>query len=160
MDLPIENNEEGHTTAVAERGAHRLRCGHTELRDVKLAHIATALRTTLGLPPDQPVPGEEAATFDQPVTSEIGDLDAGAWIAWCLVGLSIFTGRSSLFSHPRAGSTRVTVALAMLRSGGNVSAAARALGISRKALRGHLRAAGLYPWRRESGRDDRDRGGA
>ncbi|MCH9682904.1 MAG: hypothetical protein K0V04_15815 [Deltaproteobacteria bacterium] len=36
--------------------------------------------------------------------------------------------------------------LGMVRAGGNLSEAARQLGISRKVLRDHLRRAGLYPW--------------
>ncbi|MCA9705435.1 MAG: hypothetical protein KDK70_06295 [Myxococcales bacterium] len=101
----------------------------------------------LGLPPDQPAPGELAATVRRFVPPLVRGLDAGAWIAWCLVGLAVFVdGPGPLTQRAQAEAKRLVVALAMLRSEGNLSAAARALGICRKVLRDHLRASGLYPW--------------
>ncbi|MCA9704499.1 MAG: hypothetical protein KDK70_01475 [Myxococcales bacterium] len=58
----------------------------------------------------------------------------------------------------REESSRVIMGLAMLLSGGNVSIAARALGISRRALRENLRRLGVYPWAWCRARGTRARG--
>ncbi|MEX1365264.1 MAG: helix-turn-helix domain-containing protein [Nannocystaceae bacterium] len=74
-------------------------------------------------------------------------LDEEAWLAWCIAGLSLFdrhdppTLRSAV-----AEARRVSMTMAMTRAGGNLSAAARTLGTSRKALRDNLRALSMYPW--------------
>ena len=119
----------------------------TELRDVAPGDVARFLRAMLGLPPGQPAPGELAATVRRSMPAVVRGLDAGGWIAWCLAGMAVFTeGPRPLMSRVRAESKRLVVSVAMLRSAGNLSRAAKTLGTSRKVLRDNLRAAGLYPW--------------
>jgi len=115
-------------------------------RDVAPGDIARVLRAVLGLPPDQHAPGELAA-FVQPMPAVVHRVDAGGWIAWCMTGLAVFAhGEPPIITRVRTEARRLALSLAMLRSKGNITNAAQALGTSRKALRDGLRAAGLYPW--------------
>lgn len=119
-----------------------------ERRDVEPCDVAELLRGMLGLAPDEPAPGELAAAFHRgALPRRVAGLDAGAWIAWCLVGLAIFGERSPSLRLVRRESSRVVMVLAMARARGNVSAAARTLAMTRKVLRDNLERLGLLPWR-------------
>lgn len=121
------------------------------LRDAVPAEIATFLRVVMGLSPTELAPGELAATLRRSMPSVVHGLDSGAWIAWCLSGLVLFAEGLPVMEWVRVESKRVVMALAMLHSGGNITAAAEALGTSRRALRESLRGVGLYPWQSWSG---------
>ena len=108
--------------------------------------LARLLRSLVGLAPDEPAPGEQAATLRRPMPAVIRGVDAGGWIAWCLVGPVVFGEPAPVMRRVRAESKRIVAALAMLHAAGSLSAAARELEMSRKVLRDHLRDAGLYPW--------------
>ncbi len=118
-----------------------------ERRDVEPSEVAERLRGMLGLMPEQLADGEAAASLRRDLPTLVQGLDAGGWIAWCLVGLVIFGERFPALETIRQESKRVAAALAMLRAKGNISAAAMMLKTSRKVLRENLRVAGLYPWR-------------
>ncbi|MCA9712161.1 MAG: hypothetical protein KDK70_40365 [Myxococcales bacterium] len=115
-------------------------------RDIEPEDMARVLRAVLGLPPDDMAPGEAAATVGRSLPSLVRGVDAGGWVAWCLVGLGVFAEPHPTMRRVRIEPKRLAVALAMLRADGCISAAARALDISRKVLRDHLRDVGLYPW--------------
>jgi hypothetical protein len=53
----------------------------------------------------------------------IHGLDVGGWIAWCLGGLALFANPQPPYSVIRRESKRIPMALAMLRSRGNLSEA-------------------------------------
>jgi hypothetical protein len=130
-----------------------------ERRDVEPADVATTLRGMLGLPPEQPAWGEAAASLRRSVPPLVHGLDAGGWIAWCLVGLVLFSEGFPALDTIRRESKRVAAALAMLRAGGSISAAAAMLTTSRKVLRENLRATGLYPWRSQGGAGEGNQAG-
>ena len=120
---------------------------HCERRDVAPGDVARILRAVLGLPPDQTAPGEQAAFVSLPMPAVVRGIDTGGWIAWCLTGISVFThDQPPVMRCVYTEAKRIAMSLAMLRSSGNISVAARALGTSRRALREGLRAVGLYPW--------------
>lgn len=119
----------------------------TVWRDVEVDAVASTLRAMLGLPPGEVAPGEEAAARRRPLPPTVRDLDAGGWIAWCLVGLVLLGDEPPQMAQVRVEAKRVVMALAMMRAGGNLSAAARSLGTSRRVLREGLTVVGLYPWR-------------
>lgn len=119
-------------------------------RDVEVDAVASTLRAMLGLPPGEMAPGEEAAARRRPLPARVRDLDAGGWIAWCLVGLVLFGDEQTQMAQVRVEAKRVMMALAMMRAGGNLSAAARSLGTSRRVLREGLMVVGLYPWQPNS----------
>lgn len=84
-------------------------------------------------------------------------VDATGWLAWALVGLHVFArpvdqdhSGSRIPTIRAAGreARLVAIVVAMLRHRGNLSRAAKALETSRRALREHLKAEGLYPWHR------------
>jgi hypothetical protein len=108
-----------------------------------------SLRASLGLPPNEPHPEEDAATLGRALPDVVEDLDPGAWLAWAQAGLLLFSGGTipSVRNATSAG-RRVALALAMRRTAGNISASAKALQTSRKVMREQLRAEGLYPWAR------------
>lgn len=123
-------------------------------RDVAPAEMATLLRAVLGLDPHRPLPEERAADLRRPFPATIRDVAAGPWLAWCLIGLTLFVGpRLPTYRAVIATAKRVIVALAMLRTD-SISRSAMVLGVSRRTLREAMRAAELYPWRR--GSDDVD----
>jgi hypothetical protein len=113
--------------------------------DIPCTELLGSLRASLGLPPDEPHPDEDAGTVDRSLPDVLDGLDPGAWLAWAKAGLLLFS-QGTLPTVRNAASTgrRVTLALAMERSCGNISASAKALGTSRKMVRDHLRAEGLY----------------
>jgi len=117
--------------------------------------VVRTLRATLGLAHDEPAPGELAAWIRRSLPAQVEALDSGAWLAWCLAGLPLFGGAFPALREIRNEGTRVTIALAMLREHGNLSAAARLIGSSRKVLRDNLRVVGLYPWPSDP-KDDQD----
>ena len=119
-----------------------------EHRDVEPDNIAAKLRGLLGLAPDEPAPGERAASFGRPLPPLVTGLDAGAWIAWCLVGLVMFAGGFPSLGQARHEAKRVVIVLAMLRTRGCISAAGRLTDTTRKILRENLKRLALYPWRR------------
>lgn len=116
--------------------------------------IATVLRAALGLAPDEPTSREQAATLGLVLPLSLDELDAGAWIAWSVAGLSLFSGRALTVRQAQAESKRIILALAMLEADGNISIAARTIGTSRRCLREGLRTFGLYPWRGLVGEPD------
>lgn len=131
--------------------------GPVEPAGVSTADLAVSLRDALRLPPGECLPGELAATAQRSFPAVVRGLDAGGWIAWCLSGLVLFTGEVPSMKRARVEAKRTVAALAMIQTEGNISSAARILGISRKVLRDNLRAVGLYPWRpdRVGGGDER-----
>lgn len=109
-------------------------------------HLQESLRILLAHRATCPLPGEDAATMPHALPPTV-TVDPGAWIAWCLVGLRLFDGpHLPPYRVALAETRRVLLALAMLRHRGNLSRAAKALQLSRKIMREHLRVAGLYPW--------------
>lgn len=116
-----------------------------ELRDVEPDDVAERLRGMLGLAPEQPAPGEAAASYLRPLPPLVQSLDTGAWIAWCLAGLVIFGEGFPALATIRRESKRVGLALALVRAQGRISPTARMLGASRKVVRENLRALGLIP---------------
>jgi len=125
--------------------AHEQR-GSVALRDVAPDDIAGCLRSMLGLDPDQPAPGELAARLSRPVPLIVAGLDAGAWIAWCLAGLPLFTGRLPTTAAARGTVNRLLATLGMLRAKGRISRASRLIRTSRKMIRAYLVTSNLYPW--------------
>ena len=119
-----------------------------EHRDVEPHEIAAMLRAMLGLDPEDAAPGERAASFGRPLPPLVTGLDAGAWIAWCLVGLVMFAGGLPSLGQARHEAKRVVIVLAMLRTRGCISAAGRLTDTTRKILRENLKRLALYPWRR------------
>lgn len=117
-----------------------------ELRDVEPDDVAERLRGMLGLAPEQPAPGEAAASYRRTLPPLVQSLDAGGWIAWCLVGLVVFGEGFPALAKIRRESKRVGLALALVRAQGRISPAARMLGATRKVVRENLQALGLYPW--------------
>lgn len=136
-----------------------------ELRDVRPHNLRMAMRAVLDLPRDATDP-EGAGSKN--ATAVV--LDVGAWLAWMEAGLALFAmDRSNAHGlsqrHGGDGGTdrptptqpqlrevlmearRVAVVQAMVRSRGNLSRAATAVGTSRRAFRGYLQELGLYPWR-------------
>jgi hypothetical protein len=130
-----------------------------ERRDVEPDDVAEKLRCMLGLSPHEPAPGEAAASYRRPLPPMVHALDTGGWIAWCLVGLTLFGERSPALDTVRRESKRVALALAILRTRGGISAAARMLGASRKVVRENLVALGLHPWGAKRGRSCAEQGG-
>jgi DNA-binding protein Fis len=165
-------------------------------RRVPVDRIAKVLRAALALPAR--APGEDLHALGREAPHPIVCIDAGAWLAWTLAGLRVFSlpgqpaqaegedtegpearlaaalaavvglaavgGLRELdgaeLSEPRGPwvpamglalgeAERVVLALAMLRHDGNITRVARMLGTSRRTVRESLKAAGLYPWRRD-----------
>lgn len=106
-------------------------------------------------------------------------LDMDAWLVWAEVGLDLFVTPSPAEDSEEAGekrhlpgvaalnlntivgeARRIAIVVAMVRARGNLSHAAKDLGTSRNALRGQLKAAGLYPWDRVMEQLGHDAGGA
>lgn len=93
---------------------------------------------------------DEIAAGAEPVNSlspkwTVGAVDVGAWLAWELVGLRLLSGNR--LPNMQAFSTAarwVLLIAAIERFDGNITRMAEALGTSRRALRGQLKAAGLY----------------
>ena len=128
------------------------RRGASHHRDVAPAEMATLLRAVLGLDPHRPLPEERAADLRRPMPATIHDVATGPWIAWCLIGLTLFVGpKLPTYRAVIAAAKRVIVAIAMLRSD-SISRSSVLLGVSRRTLREAMRAAELHPWRR--GRSD------
>ncbi|MCA9707370.1 MAG: hypothetical protein KDK70_16065 [Myxococcales bacterium] len=97
-------------------------------------------------------------------------LDVWAWLCWVEAGLTLFSipdpgapaagaERAQATQGPAPvdlavpplrqvvqAAQRVALVLTMARQRGNVTHAANALQVSRRALREHLRTMGLYPW--------------
>ena len=117
-----------------------------ELRDVEPDDVAEKLRGMLGLAPEQPAPGEAAASYRRTLPPLVQSLDAGGWIAWCLAGLVVFGDGFPALAKIRRESKRVGLALALVRAQGCISGTARMLGATRKVVRENLRALGLVPW--------------
>jgi len=82
-------------------------------RDASPTDVARILRATLGLVPDEPAPGELAASIRRSLPAQVEALDLGAWLAWCLAGLPLFGGAFPELREIRSEATRVTMALAM-----------------------------------------------
>lgn len=119
-----------------------------EVCDAVSVEVAGNLRAMLGLASDEPVLEERVASLACPLPTVVRELDAGAWIAWCLAGLPLFAGRLPTLRRVKLSAGRVVVALAMLRTRGNLSRASAMLRTSRKVLRDNLRLVDLYPWHR------------
>jgi len=117
-----------------------------ELRDVEPDDVAEKLRGMLGLAPEQPAPGEAAASYRRTLPRLVQSLDAGGWIAWCLTGLVVYGEGSPTLATIRREAKRVGLALAIVRAHGGISPAARMLKTSRKVVRENLHKLGLYPW--------------
>lgn len=75
----------------------------------------------------------------------VTDLDVGAWTAWGLVGLQLFSGgRLPELRVFMAAARSVLLIAAIERFDGNISRMAATLVISRRRLREMLKEAGLY----------------
>lgn len=75
----------------------------------------------------------------------VSALDVDAWMAWELVGLQLWSGAQLPTMHAFSKAARRVLLLnAIERCDGNITRMASALGISRRALRQHLKAARLY----------------
>ncbi|MEX1363652.1 MAG: helix-turn-helix domain-containing protein, partial [Nannocystaceae bacterium] len=88
---------------------------------------------------------ELAASRGRPRSPTSPELDAGAWLAWATVGLALFEGeRLPTAKRVLDEARRMLLALAMERTAGNISAIAKHLDTSRRAVRHHLQRLGLY----------------
>lgn len=157
-DLPAPSHERAGPQIVSptptskdtrpKRSRRSVRPRHSqtvEQRDVEPADMASKLRGILGLPPEEPAPGEEAAIRSSPMPPLIRNVDAGGWIAWCLVGLPLFAERFPSLGAVRHAAKRLIVVLAIERSRGDDELASRMLRMSSKALRENLRRLGFKP---------------
>lgn len=130
-----------------------------KLRDVEVGPLLVTLRSALGLDPFATAPGELAARRGRTLPKEFGKVDSGAWIAWALTGLVLFSrGRTPSRRELEGEARRVLYALLMERTGANITHVAETLDASRRVVREHLKALGLYCkelWRADGGaRDD------
>ena len=129
---------------------------HRQRRNTSRRAVAMFLRAAMHLPLDETAPGELTATMGRPPADGVAGLDTGAWIAWCLVGLRLFAGPLPRMESVRAEAVRAAMVLAMHGADGDLTTAARVLGISRRALRQGLRTFGLYPWPGDGGHESDD----
>ena len=107
-----------------------------------LAHLWKLLREFAN--PTDPYAPEFDEDGPPLATLAVDDVDVGAWAAWTLVGLRLFSGELPSFRALEAGSRKVLLIAAKKRFGGNVSHMAKALGSSRRLVRTQLKAHGLY----------------
>ncbi len=118
-----------------------------ELRSLDVTVLERRLREALGVrvsperSESQPDPGP---ALREPML--VHDVDIDALWDWVSVGANLFQGGLPSMAALRRESKRFAVSLAMTRSGGNLSQAARMLCIQRKPLREALQSVGLYPW--------------
>lgn len=119
-----------------------------ERRDVEPHELLDRLRVMLGTVPEHTAQGEHAATIERVLSPVIHAVDVAAWLGWCIVGLRLFSGEHPTMLALRDETRRFGVVLALLRSGGSLSAAERLTGTNRSRLRLALRGLGLYPWPR------------
>ncbi len=87
----------------------------------------------------------------QSATWATNNVDVGAWAAWTLAGLHLFSGND--LPNIRTFTTvsrRVLLLAATERFKGNITRMATALGTSRRSLRQQLKVAGLYVERSSS----------
>ena len=113
--------------------------------DVDVAAMLTILRAWLGLPLDRPVPGERAAVRGRALVPVAEQVDVGAWFAWSVVGLCLFSSVSEPGLREAEGEARrLLLALAMEREGGNITHVADRVRTSRRAARERLKEYGLY----------------
>lgn len=117
-----------------------------EPRALSPAAAATILCAMLGLEPGLVGVGDVAAALGRTLPPIDQTLDSEGFIAWCLTGLVIFEGAPPSTRVAVHEAQRVVMVLAMLRTRGNITHAARALDTSRRRLRETLRSVGLYPW--------------
>lgn len=115
-------------------------------RDVEPHDVAAKLRGMLGLDPQRPAPGEQAATFDRELPSLVPMLDAGGWIAWCIAGLPLFSGGLASLGTARDAAVRTVLVRVLLMGRGNISEAERLTGTSRKVIRDNMKRQSLHPW--------------
>ena len=124
----------------------RPRPAKPSIRDASPTEMATILRAVVGLSPDEPMPGEWAASLGRSLPAVVRGVDIEGWIAWCLVGLVVFGDGGSSMRCAVGEARRLVAVLAMIRTGANVTHSAAGLGVSRRALRERLKVAGLHPW--------------
>ncbi|MEX1367509.1 MAG: helix-turn-helix domain-containing protein [Nannocystaceae bacterium] len=125
------------------RGWPRARAA--ERRDVRVASVLVTLRSGLGLDPLRPGSGELAAERGRESPAMLSGVDTGAVLAWVRAGLALFADdRLPTSEEALTEARRVLLAVAMERTGGNITAVGSQLGLSRRAVRCHLRAQGLY----------------
>jgi len=117
-----------------------------ERRDVSVGALLVCLRSALGLSPHETAPGELAASRGRTLLPPtVRGVDAGAWIAWAVVGLSLFAKEPlPSMGETLAEARRVLLALALERTGSNITIIGKALQMSRRAVREHLQSTGLY----------------
>jgi hypothetical protein len=109
-------------------------------RSVFVPDFIIHLRLMLGLPPTEPAPGEGAATRGFTLPTVADALDLGAWLAWALAGLPLFVCKPlPSMEETVATARRVVLGLAVERTGGNVTHAAKLLQVSRLTVRHYLR---------------------
>lgn len=113
--------------------------------DVVVPAAALALRSAVGLRPHDIAPGEHAGALGEPQAALVVGVDLGAWIAWALAGLPLFSREPvPTMARTVAVARRVVLGVTMERVGGNMTHAAAALGMSRRGVRERLKVAGLY----------------
>lgn len=105
------------------------------------------LRALIGESADQPTPEELVTSINRLLPPGPRRLYAALSLAWSIVGYRLFAHEIPDMAQVRAESWPVPTTLAMLLTS-NISAAARMLGISRRALRDGLRRIGVHPWHR------------
>lgn len=121
------------------------RASAAERRDVRVDSVLVTVRSGLGLDPLGTAPGELAAERGRQPSAMLAGVDTGAVLAWVRAGLALFAdGRLPTCEEALTEARRVLLAIAMERTGGNISAVGSQLGLSRRAVRQHLRAQGLY----------------
>lgn len=110
-------------------------------RDLNVRSLAIVLRDALDL--HEP---EVSLSIGVPAPLTLGsvvtDVDAHAWLAWCVGTLPLFSGGLPANRRARDDATRVLSAIAYGRTG-SITYAATAIKTSRKVVRLALRASGL-----------------
>jgi len=117
-----------------------------ETRETSVAAVALMLRAAAGAWLDRAGVGEQAASLGRALPPMSDAFDSAGWIGWCLAGLAVFEHGPPTSRIAVREAIRIVVVLAMLRTAGNVTHAARQLGTSRRTLRERLASFGCYPW--------------
>jgi len=113
--------------------------------DVDTSALPICLKSILGLRPDTEIPAERCASTGRSLPTKIHGVDVGAWVAWSVTGLLLFSGdRQPTMRMVIQESRRLLLALYLGRHDNNITRIAEATGTSRRAVREHLKATGLY----------------
>jgi len=117
-----------------------------ETRETSVAAVALMLRAAAGARLDRAGVGELAASLGRALPPMSDAFDSAGWIGWCSAGLAVFEHGPPTSRIAVREAIRIVAVLAMLRTAGNLTHAARQLGTSRRSFRERLVSLGCYPW--------------